>query len=63
MLSDDSESIGSDELARSDDATENSPSNSFGLPTTKTVLSDHLQFETIEYPSMKGFTNGFTAAI
>ena len=44
MSSDDSESISSDKLASSDDNTENNSSNSFGLPTTKTVLSDHRQF-------------------
>ena len=36
LSSDDSESISSD------DDTENNPSNSFGLPTTKAVLSDHM---------------------
>ena len=45
LSSDDSESISSDELASSDDNTENNTSNSFGLPTTKTVVSDHRQFD------------------
>ena len=42
LSSDDSESISSDKLASSDDDTVNNPSNSFGLPTTKAVLSDHM---------------------
>ena len=45
LSNDDSESMSSDELASSDDDTENNPLNSFGLPTTKTVLSDHKQFD------------------
>ena len=45
LSSDDSESISSDELASSDDNTENNTSNSFVLPTTKTVVSDHRQFD------------------
>ena len=45
LSSDDSESISSDELASSNDNTEYNPSNSFGLPTTKTVVSDHRQFD------------------
>ena len=49
LPSDDSESISSDELASSDDNTENNPSNSFGWPTTKTVLSDHRQFDQPQY--------------
>ena len=39
----------SDELASSDDDTENNPSNSFGLPATKTVLSDHRQLDHTQY--------------
>ena len=49
LSSDDSESISSDKLASSDDDTENNPSNSLGLPTTKTVLSDHRQFDHTQY--------------
>ena len=49
LPSDDSESISSDELASSDDNTENNPSNSFGWPTTKTDLSDHRQFDQPQY--------------
>ena len=39
----------SDELASSDDDAENNPSNSFGLPATKTVLSDHRQLDHTQY--------------
>ena len=49
LSNDDSQSISGDKLARSDDDTENNPSNSFGLPTTKTVLSDHRQFDHTQY--------------
>ena len=48
LSSDDSESISNDELAGSDGDTENDSSNSFGLPT-KTVLSDHRQFDHTQY--------------
>ena len=49
MASDDSKSISTNELASSDDDTENNPSSSFGLPTTKTVLPDHRQFSHTKY--------------
>ena len=56
----DSESISSEKLASSDEDTESKLSSSFGLPTTKTVLSNHRQFSCTQYNS---FTNGFTLAI
>ena len=49
LSNDDLESIISDKLASSDDDTENKPSNSFGLSTIKTVLSDHRQFNHTQY--------------
>ena len=49
MSSDNSESISCDELADTDNDTENNPSNSFSLQTTKIVLSDHRQFVHTSY--------------
>ena len=60
LSSDDSESISSDKLASSDDDTENNPTNSFGLPTTKKSC---VTIDNLITPSMKGSANGFTSAI
>ena len=60
LSSDDSERISSEEWASSDEDTGSKPSSSFGLPTTKTVLSNYRQFNRTQYNS---FTNGFTLAI